>query len=237
MKKNINIILVVIISLFVMVTNVSAKSYELEDINMSIDLDEWWFTFTRYNLENNDELDALNITKDYMEEYFENNDAFLDAIYYTSDNEYIELTIHKYEMKDNDEFEKFKKIENLKNAKESDIGWLGIMLSEEPTIRDTIIYETENCLYLKNYYSLEENYQLSYITIANNQYFIINFTSNTNFDDSAEMITDDVVDNIFIENNNNQNLLYILFIVGAVLIIVIFAIYNFNKKRNKKRNK
>ena len=233
MKKYICIIVVIVASLFITSVNVYGQNYQLDDINMHINLDEWWFTFTRYNLENNDKLDYLNITKDYLEKYFQDNNAYLDAIYYTSVDEYIELTIHKYEIKDNEKFKRIKKIENLKDAKEADIGLLGVLIGEEPTIKDTIIYKNKNGLYLKNYYLLEENYQLSYITIVNNQYFIINFTSNSYFDETAEIITDNVVDNIFVEYKESKKDICILMIVG-LLVIILLGIYC--RKRNIKKH-
>lgn len=47
--------------------NIYCKTYDLNEVNLSIGFNDDWYVFTRYNLDNNKELESLVITKDYME--------------------------------------------------------------------------------------------------------------------------------------------------------------------------
>lgn len=238
MKKK-TIFLIIIFGVFSIFINVSAKTYNLDEINIKANLDEWWFTFTRDNLDNNKDLSFVDVTKEYMEDYFKKNNAYLDAIYYPEDDEYIELTIQKYEMNEDDFLKSFAKIKNLKKAKKTEIGSLGLALAKDSSIDNQLIYENDNCLYIKNYYDLDEYYKLSYVTIANNQYYIMSFTSNTQFDSTAEKITDAVIDDVTIEQQNNNTITYIIVAIGIIIFIVILVICFLIKrpKEEKKKSK
>ena len=76
MKK----ILCLLISLVLFIpVNIYGKTIDLSEINLTIDFNDDWYVFTRYNLDGNKDLETLGVTKDYMEKFFNENEAYIDA--------------------------------------------------------------------------------------------------------------------------------------------------------------
>lgn len=76
MKK----ILLFVLSFLFLVPLASAKTVDLNDIDLKLDFKDDWYVFTRYNLDNNSDLEKLNVTKEYMQNFFEQNLAYIDAV-------------------------------------------------------------------------------------------------------------------------------------------------------------
>lgn len=76
MKK----VLCLLISLVLFIpVNIYGKNVDLREINLTIDFNDDWYVFTRYNLDGNKDLETLGVTKDYMENFFNENEAYIDA--------------------------------------------------------------------------------------------------------------------------------------------------------------
>ena len=76
MKK----VLCLLISLVLYIpVNIYGKNVDLREINLTIDFNDDWYVFTRYNLDGNKDLETLGVTKDYMENFFNENEAYIDA--------------------------------------------------------------------------------------------------------------------------------------------------------------
>lgn len=76
MKK----ILLLVLSFIFLVPLTSAKTVDLNEIDLKLDFKDDWYVFTRYNLDNNSNLEELNVTKEYMQGFFEHNLAYIDAV-------------------------------------------------------------------------------------------------------------------------------------------------------------
>lgn len=76
MKK----ILLLVLSFMFLVSPVSAKTADLNEIDLKLDFKDDWYVFTRYNLDNNSDLEKLDVTKEYMQNFFEQNLAYIDAV-------------------------------------------------------------------------------------------------------------------------------------------------------------
>ena len=81
MKKYIYLLL---IGFILFPINAFAKSYTLKDLSISID-DSNWIVLTRDNIDNNDLLNQVGITYEYMKNFMESNDVYLDAVKYNDD--------------------------------------------------------------------------------------------------------------------------------------------------------
>ena len=46
--------------------SIYGKTVDLSEVNLSIDFNDDWYAFTRYNLDNNKELESLGLTKEYI---------------------------------------------------------------------------------------------------------------------------------------------------------------------------
>ena len=62
MKK----ILLLVLSFMFLVPLASAKTVDLNEIDLKLDFKDDWYVFTRYNLDNNSDLEELNVTKEYI---------------------------------------------------------------------------------------------------------------------------------------------------------------------------
>lgn len=74
MKK----ILVLLACLFIIPIGVNASSFAQKDISINID-DNKWYVFTRDNISNNDELSELGLTYEYLKDFMNKNDIYIDA--------------------------------------------------------------------------------------------------------------------------------------------------------------
>ena len=59
--------------------SIYGKTVDLSEVNLSIDFNDDWYAFTRYNLDGNKDLETLGVTKAYMENFFNENEAYIDA--------------------------------------------------------------------------------------------------------------------------------------------------------------
>ena len=59
--------------------SIYGKTVDLSEVNLSIDFNDDWYVFTRHNLDGNKDLETLGVTKDYMENFFNENEAYIDA--------------------------------------------------------------------------------------------------------------------------------------------------------------
>ena len=69
-----------IIVLFLLFPIISyAETYVAIDLKIDLD-DKEWYVFTRYNMENNKNLDKLGISYDYLNNFMKNNYVYVDAL-------------------------------------------------------------------------------------------------------------------------------------------------------------
>ena len=67
--------------IFMMPIFVFAKEYSIKDINLKMEIDDnYWNVFTRDNYKDNELLKSLGVTNEYMENYFTQNNAYVDAL-------------------------------------------------------------------------------------------------------------------------------------------------------------
>ena len=93
MKRTVSILLSVILCFSALLPITTyAETYNLGGTDMSISVDDTvWYVFTRDNIKNNSELEELGITYDTMHDILHNNEAYMDAILYYEDGEYVEF--------------------------------------------------------------------------------------------------------------------------------------------------
>ena len=85
MKKKLLISVVIAFCFALMlVMTAFAKDYVVSETDLTVKIDDTvWYVFTRDNIENNLELDELGVSYDYMNEFFQDNQVFLDAILFS----------------------------------------------------------------------------------------------------------------------------------------------------------
>ena len=92
---------------------VKAQTYNITSGDMTIDLDETWYGFTRENYKGNETLKSIGVTEEYIENFFNNNSAYLDAT--KKDYSYEFIAVAK----------ETKWVNNLSNYSDSDVNDFG----------------------------------------------------------------------------------------------------------------
>lgn len=97
MKKIAALFVLVLCGALLFTTTTFAAVFTVSDTDISIDIDESvWYVFTRDNLENNPELGELGLTRDYVYDVLQNEQAYIDAIMFYADSDaYVELFVRK----------------------------------------------------------------------------------------------------------------------------------------------
>ena len=202
-----------------------ATTFDLPDTDMHITFDEEeWYVFTPDNILNNEELEELGISYDYMVSTFEENDAYLDAaLFFYDSDDYIEVFVRKAAVED---------VKNLANYDDGFINELGEALADQQGAS----YE----IYRNDYPFVKLEYQDSglylneYYTIVNGDAYTITAQKPYAFSSQDEFRVQEIVDSIEFDVDEslkepNQSDEYALFryaIIGAcsgALIVTIFA--------------
>lgn len=89
-------LLFVFICLLLVPSLVFAKEYKLDE-NITITMDDTeWYVFTRDNIKGNPELEELGISYEYLNNFFEENKVYMDAVLYFEGYEnYIEVFVRR----------------------------------------------------------------------------------------------------------------------------------------------
>jgi len=182
--------LLFIISLLVIIPlTVSAKEYQLnDDITISID-DSIWYVFTRDNLKDNPELDELGITYDYMNNLFNNNYMYMDAIvFYTDSDEYMELILR---IKENSA------VKNFTNYEKDDLMDFAKEIAKKTNSTNYDIYENNYKFLYSNYFDSTLNYYIDeYYSIVNGIGYTITVQKEQEFDFNERQAIRNIVDTI-----------------------------------------
>ena len=189
MKRNICIFLSIILSItiFLPITTY-AETYNLGGTDMSISVDDTvWYVFTRDNIKNNSELDELGISYDAMYDILHNNEAYMDAILYYEDGEYVELFVRKRALDAG--------IANLSNYKNSEVLELATELAKKQGAEKYSVYESQY-KYARLEYIDSGYYLCEFYTVINKDNYTITFQSTSQFTDEEYAEIENIVDSV-----------------------------------------
>ena len=177
MKKRMLIFLMTICLIISLPMTTYAGTYSLNDTDMSIQVDEsTWYVFTRDNIENNPELDELYITYEDMYNLFYENDAYMDAVLYFDDGNFIELFVLKSDIDTG--------IVNLSTYDDDEILEIAQSVAEDKNTQEYSIYDsTYKYIYFEYFDETfdEPFYMYQYITIVNGSIYTLSFQSTAEF--------------------------------------------------------
>lgn len=162
LKKSFNNIfrIMYILILFLSFTAISFaldNSYKLKDLELNISFPDEWIVITKDNYMENPKLKELDITEEYMENFFATSKAYLDA---AKDN--LEIFIRSIDSDLNN---------NLSDRNNSDIGEFAQALIDKTGANDYEILENNDIKYVKsNYIDKSYGYDIiEYVTVVNNK--------------------------------------------------------------------
>ena len=214
---------------------VGAQQYAMEDTDIHITVDDtMWYVFTRDNLQDNPELDELGLTYEEIHDILHNNDAYMDAILFYDDGQYMELFVMKTAVDTG--------IVNLSNYDEDHVMELAEELAKKHGADRYSTYESRY-KFAKTEFLDEELalYVCQYVTIVNKEIYTINFQSPAMFSDWEHEQMQAIVNSIEfdVDTSLKEELLesssWIWAIIGGVaggIVGLIVALIN--QKRKKK---
>ena len=97
MKKLLTTVLAFLLLLSAAVLPAAAETFSPAGTDLTLDIDtSIWYAFTSDNLEDNHELKTLGIDAQYMQNFFQTNNAYIDALLLYSDGDgYLEFYVRK----------------------------------------------------------------------------------------------------------------------------------------------
>lgn len=172
-------------------TTVVATNYKVygTDLTVSID-DSEWYVFTRDNIENKDELDAVGLTYEYMYDVLYNNMAYMDAFLLYEDGSFLEFFIRKTDISD---------IVNLSNYSNDEVLLLAEKLANRANSSKYSVYESNYKFVKLEYVDTVSDISLNiceYLTVVNGESYTLTFQTNEDFDSSRYSEIKDIVDSI-----------------------------------------
>ena len=187
MKKLLFIFILLLLPL-----TIYAKDFKIEDI--SIDLDDSWYVFTKNNIKNNQDLKLLGISEEYMNDVFDGTDYYLDAIKFNND-EIVELFIvikDTSSLYDSSDFTD-EQIEELRSSYEKQI-----------SNSKTTIFTTDSTKYIKSIYKDQDLNIVDYYAVINKKGYTFKIQKKEEFSEEELNELDKMIENIIVSDKDNN---------------------------------
>ena len=187
MKKLLFIFILLLLPL-----TIYAKDFKIEDI--SIDLDDSWYVFTKDNIKNNQDLKLLGVSEEYMNDVFDGTDYYLDAIKFNND-EIVELFIvikDTSSLYDSSDFTD-EQIEALRSSYEKQI-----------SNSKTTIFTTDSTKYIKSIYKDQDLNIVDYYAVINKKGYTFKIQKKEEFSEEELNELDKMIENIIVSDKDNN---------------------------------
>ncbi len=225
-------ILLLAILFFIPIWKTNAQTLELSDINIKLDLDDDFITFTRNNLSDNPNLSKFQLTEQSIKSKFIDNDIYVDAIL----NNKLEFILQVTEAD-------LENINNLSYCNKNELKEILNDYKDVTTIKSASIYENKYKFISTNQFS--NNYHvLSYYTIVNGNSYKFWIQSREEISQDEKKYLSNAINsvifteneekkNCLLETNSNINKYLFSCIKGAIIGIVSYMMIIFLKKIKK----
>lgn len=192
MKK----ILLFVLGFLFLVPLASAKTADLNEIDLKLDFKDDWYVFTRYNLDNNSDLEELNVTKEYMQNFFEQNLAYIDAV---SSNFSYELVLSVGNKKN--------KVNNLTNYDDEFVKEVSKELGNQTNSDKYDIYNNGTYKFATvEYYDSETKFNIvAYYTVVNNKGYTFQIQKEEAITDNDKAEFKEVINTIKFNVNEEES--------------------------------
>ena len=214
--------------------NAIAKDYSVKDLSISVD-DTAWDVFTRDNIKDNSRLEELGITYDYVNNFMNNNDVYLDACQFDMDDPSNTLEL----------FVIVKKIHTNKNLhaySDKQIKEVGEAFKKKINADNYDIYKVGKYIYVHSKtFDASTSYNLDeYYTVINGYGYTIMAQKANNFTNEESALVKSIVDTTkykyiasYDKKASNNDILIdaIIGAIGGAIVGIISAVYNKKKKK------
>lgn len=243
MKRNLCVLITVMLVLMVFLpVSVFSETYRLGGTDMSIDLDDsLWYVFTRDNIENNAELEELGISYDSIYDVLYNNEAYMDAVLFYIDGDYIQLFVRKRAIEDG--------IVNLSNYSDEEVLEFAEERAKGQKAEAYSVYKSQYKFAKVEYIDAKLGYYVcEFVTFVNKDIYVMTFQAPSPFDDSEYEEIERMIDSIQFDVDTSlkepkREALWQRVLTGTIRGAVIggitgavIAIVNKNKKNKNKQD-
>ena len=199
--------------LLVMPLMVSAVSVDVPSADMSLNIPDEWYVFTRENIENNPDLDELDLTYEFMNELMNENDMYVDA--FDDEEEFIVSVV---DVED---------VGNLNDYFDSEIEDLAVEIQSIAGADSYELYENDyKFIYLE--YMDAGYYIINYYTIIADRAYTFTIQKETEFTsaekDSYKTIIDSVNFDNYVGVDNSKETLVVAIGLGLVVALGVAAV-------------
>lgn len=218
-------ILYTLLVIFIFPTIVFAKNYDITSQKLHIDFNDDWTVFTRENLENNPYLDDFNLTYDYLNKLFYDNDIFIDAIY---QDKSIEMFLRVKSVQD---------INNISNYNDEKLDNLASTLAKKVKASKYYVLKNDYNFIVTEYKDADYNI-LSYYTIVNSKGYTFSVQSKNEITDTNKEHINNIISSIKYDvkltktEKINYKLIVEIFILVIVILIIVLKIIKRNNQKN-----
>lgn len=166
--------------------NCLAQSYALLEKDITIDVPDDWYVFTRDNIKNNVELESLQIQYENMKNMFESNYAYMDAFVIYDDGSSLEMFVR---IKENNA------IMNLSNYADEEVMELSGELAKNGGYSNYDVY-VEDYKFAVSKYAQQDVNLIEYYTIVNGYGYTITFQKSNDYTGEEEKLIESIIDTI-----------------------------------------
>lgn len=183
MKK---LLYAVICLLLVVPIKIYGETFDIKEINLKIELGDDWHVLTRDNLTNNKDLELFESDEKDMEKYFEDINAYIDALYKDS---YLEFIIVLDDVDG---------INFLTNYPDSYVEELAKKSAKEAGAEDYGIYSNGKYKFTKHkfYDKKTKAYYLVYATVFNNKTYYFQLSDYEKITDEEGALFENILDTL-----------------------------------------
>lgn len=170
---------------FLLPITVFAQNYDIKEVNTHITMPDDWYVFTKENLKDNAKLKEINITEEYMKNFFTTNGAYIDAM---PQNFTLEFVLRTKEVD---------KMNNLSNYTDDEVKEVATEFGKIVNSNNNDIYKTKY-KYVESYYydSTNKMYLASYYTVVNRLGYTFTAQKSENFTDAEKTQIRDIIKSV-----------------------------------------
>ena len=174
-----------VLSMILFVSFINAKTYKIDETDISLNFSNEWYVFTRGNLKNNEDLKNFGVSEEYMEGVFNNNKAYLDAIMFVDNKSRV---LEMFVRKDKNNL--------VKNSSNFPLDFTEDLKEEYkkkyPSAEASVYQSKYNWVLLS---SIDNGKHLmEYITIVNGENYNLSFQSDKEFTSEEKSIFKGIID-------------------------------------------
>ncbi len=217
------VLMLVLVPGFIVHAEGSKQDYTINDLNMTVSLNQDWYTLTKNTMLSEEELDLLGMSQTEFEDFFTNNQVDL---YSTSEN-------FDFFIRSNDS-----DINNLNNYSDQEINSLADEIARNTSSLEYQLWKNKNLTYIESSYydSINSLYIYEFYTVVNRKNITFSAQKETEFTNQDKTEIKDIMENVKIEvldqykkeegrlTNEMTPLLAGFLIVGGIICVGIIIL-------------